>query len=247
MYQKLCTEFYDLEPHKDGKEAAAFYLARAREAKGPILEPMCGSGRFLLPILQEGLDAEGFDSSEHMIQSLHEKYRAMSSGLPPAQQLKLEDFQSDRRYAMIFIPYGSWGLLLDPTAVREGLKKLHQLLLPGGKLFLDIETVASVPTCGVQQRGVNTRKDGSYIALNTLASYDNRKQLFTCLCRYESIVQGKIEEVEYEEFKQYLYRFNELDPLLKEAGFSSIQKIRNYEGEPCSGEEDPLVIYCCTA
>lgn len=245
MYQKLCTEFYDLEPHKDGKEAAAFYLAHAREAKGPILEPMCGSGRFLLPILQEGLDAEGFDSSQHMIQSFQEKYRAIGPGSPPAQQLKLEDFKSERRYAVIFIPYGSLGLILDPNAVKEGLRNLYQHLLPGGKLFLDIETVASVPTCDVPQRGFNTRKDGSLIALNTLAAYNSAMQLFTCYCRYESIVQGKIEAVEYEEFKQYLYRFNELDPLLKEMGFSSIQKTRNYEGDPCSGEQDPFIVYCC--
>lgn len=246
MYQKLCTEFYDLAHHKDGKEAEAFYLARAREAKGPILEPMCGSGRFLLPILQEGLDAEGFDSSPYMIQSLQEKYRAIGSGSPPAQQLKLEEFKAKRRYAMIFIPYGSLGLILDLNALKKGLKNLYEHLLPGGKLFLDIETVASVPTCGVRQKAVHTRKDGSAIALHNLAAYDNTTQLFTCYCRYESLAQGKIEAVEYEEFKQYLYRFDELDLILKEVGFSSIQKTRNYEGDPCSGEKDPFIVYCCT-
>jgi hypothetical protein len=245
MYQKLSTEFYDLEPHKDGKEAAAFYLARAREAQGPILEPMCGSGRFLLPLLQEGIDAEGFDSSPHMIQSLHAKYRAIGDGSPPAQQLKLEEFKSDRRYAMIFIPYGSLGLVLEPKAVKEGLKNLYNHLLPGGKLFLDIETVASVPACDIPQRGVNTREDGTCIVLNTLPTYDKEAQLFTCYCRYESLVQGRIEAVEYEEFKQYLYRFDELDCLLAEVGFSSVQKTRNYKGDPSSREQDPLIIYCC--
>ena len=46
------------------KDAYDFYLSYAKEANGPILEPMCGTGRFLLPLLAAGFKIEGFDASE---------------------------------------------------------------------------------------------------------------------------------------------------------------------------------------
>ena len=47
-YRRLCTEFYDIDKPRPPDEAFAFYRGRAEQVKGPILEPMCGSGRFLL-------------------------------------------------------------------------------------------------------------------------------------------------------------------------------------------------------
>ena len=49
-YGSLCTEFYDLDKPSAPADALAFYVARARKVGGRILEPMCGSGRFLLPM-----------------------------------------------------------------------------------------------------------------------------------------------------------------------------------------------------
>ncbi len=42
-------------------------------ANGPILEPMCGTGRFLLPLIEDGFDVHGFDASDHMLGVLHAK------------------------------------------------------------------------------------------------------------------------------------------------------------------------------
>ena len=55
-YQSLCTQFYDLEfDFRKTKSNAHllqknFFLEAARLAKGPILEPMCGTGRLMLPL-----------------------------------------------------------------------------------------------------------------------------------------------------------------------------------------------------
>jgi ubiquinone/menaquinone biosynthesis C-methylase UbiE len=44
-----------------------FYLGLAREAKGPVLEIACGTGRILLPVLQAGVDADGMDLFQPML------------------------------------------------------------------------------------------------------------------------------------------------------------------------------------
>ena len=53
-YLKLCTEFYDLENHVHDAQAVAFYTDLALRIGGAILEPMCGSGRFLIPLRAGG-------------------------------------------------------------------------------------------------------------------------------------------------------------------------------------------------
>ena len=61
-YKKICTEFYAIDKPNAPTEALEFYLRYAQKAKGLILEPMCGSGRFLLPFLEHGFSIDGMDA-----------------------------------------------------------------------------------------------------------------------------------------------------------------------------------------
>ena len=45
-YGKLCTEFYDLSKPEAPADALEFYLRHLDNTDGPVLEPMCGSGRW---------------------------------------------------------------------------------------------------------------------------------------------------------------------------------------------------------
>src|SRR5438128_1917036 len=63
----LCSEFWDLDKPVPSSELYNFYRHYAANASGPILEPMCGAGRYLLPLFEEGFDVEGFDASPFMI------------------------------------------------------------------------------------------------------------------------------------------------------------------------------------
>ena len=51
-YGSLCTEMYEIL-HKDApKDELEFYLSYAEKGMS-ILEPLCGSGRFLVPFWKE--------------------------------------------------------------------------------------------------------------------------------------------------------------------------------------------------
>lgn len=246
IYSKLCTEFYDLEQHPNAAQAHLFYMYHARQARGPILEPMCGSGRFLIPMLQAGLDVQGFDASCYMLDALRKKYSRVSAQAAPVWQQFLQDFSSDKRYQLICIPYGSLGLITNYQDLKKSLAVMYTHLAIGGKCILEIETVASVPhLCGVWQRGSHTRPDGSKIVLNFLASYESATQLFQSRSRYESIRDGAVIESEEELFQQYLFRFDELDLLLQEVGFSAIKKYTPYDPSQSVNEDTPIIIYEC--
>jgi SAM-dependent methyltransferase len=246
MYKTLCTEFYDLVPHSDGAAALSFYLDYAFAAQGPILEPMCGTGRFLIPMLQHGLDIEGFDASSSMLSALKQKYALVSSKPAPVWHQFIEDFKRDKQYNLIFVPYGSWGHILDPKDSLAALRNMYEHLTPKSKLILALDTVASTPqTRDAWEHTVRSRTDGSWIALNTYVTYDHARQLYHAQCHYQALAEGNI-ITETEDFTMYLYRFNQMDELLKKAGFTTVQKYQDYQKTPATNQEAPLLIYEAT-
>ena len=128
-YGRLCAETYEVLHAEAPEDELAFYLSYAH-AGDKILEPMCGSGRFLIPFMERGFDITGIDLSEEMLSALYRK-------APRAHAFK-EDilkFDSDAPYDYIFISSGSFSLFTD-----EG--KLRSLLAPGGKMAIAAESMA---------------------------------------------------------------------------------------------------------
>ncbi|NBV40552.1 class I SAM-dependent methyltransferase [bacterium] len=241
-YLQLCTQYYDLEQHPYDADAVRFYLQHALQAGGPILEPMCGTGRFLIPIAQAGCDIEGFDASEFMLAACRQKYPQAQ-----VQYAFAERFVPQRKYNLIFIPYGSWGLIVKKEDAIKGLQVLYDALVPGGKFIVDIDTVFSVPThTDVWHRALNRREDGAVIALNTLPSYNADKQLFQCSCRYELLQQGKVTLVEEEFFEQYLYRHEEFLDVLRSVGFTHIVAYQDHTKSPLVNDRAQMIVYECT-
>ncbi len=244
-YLKLCTEYYDLNKSITGTEFA-FYFSYAKQASGPVLEPMCGTGRFLIPILQADIDIEGFDASTYMLDALKKKYALISSQPAPVWQQFVQDFSSDKKYALIFIPFGSWGLITNHDNAQKSLKILYDHLAPDGTLLLEIDTVHSLPEdLNVWQQDSSTRPDGSQLVLNRMQTYNPTTQLFLCVCRYESISKNNvIDLVETEDFYQYLYRPDELDEQLDTVGFKQIRKFQDFYKTPAQNDSQ-LIIYEC--
>ena len=71
-YGSLCTEMYELLHQEAPRDELEFYLSYAKRGMS-ILEPLCGSGRFLVPFLERGLTIQGVDSSGDMLGKLLEK------------------------------------------------------------------------------------------------------------------------------------------------------------------------------
>lgn len=59
-YGNLCTEMYEILHSEAPSDELDFYLSYAEKGK-KILEPLCGSGRFLVPFLERGFTISGID------------------------------------------------------------------------------------------------------------------------------------------------------------------------------------------
>ena len=243
-YGKLCTQFYDLDKPIAPPEDLAFYLKHA-QTNGPVLEAMCGSGRFLIPLLQAGIDLDGLDASSEMLGAC--KRHCSERGLEPRlYQQFLHEMDLPRKYKLVFIPSGSFALITDLTQIREALKRLHDVLLPGGRLLLEVDlhlNLESNPSGNWCGRWVK-RPDGAILSLSWLTTLDAQTQTYTSLERYEVFKDGRFLETELEETTGRSYMPGELEALLEEAGFVEVRTFKLLSDQP-AGETDLEVTIEC--
>ena len=72
-YGRLCTLFHDADKPRASDAEVAWYAERLPRDAGPALEVMSGSGRLLIPLLQQGRNVHGADLSPAMIASCEVK------------------------------------------------------------------------------------------------------------------------------------------------------------------------------
>lgn len=244
-YLNLCTEVYDLSKPTPPKDAYDFYRSYAIAAQGLILEPMCGTGRFLLPLIAESFDVHGFDGSRHMLEALQKKAKDQNLNVNVWQGL-VADLNLQNKYKLIFIPSGSFSLITDVEMVKNALQIFFNILTENGILVFEVETSKSIPTpIGVWRGSVWNKEDGKYILANflTLPIVDN---IVTAICRYELVNSNSITQTEIEYMKLRLYDdSDQLLTLLKEVGFSNVNILKAFDRNKQPDQNDESIIYEC--
>ena len=115
----------------DMTEDVAHYVSLAREAHGPIVELMVGSGRVAIEVVREtGRPVLGIDSSRAMLEIARER----SAGLPLELRLgDVRELELDERAALIYVPFRSLLHLHGWHEKRQVFERVAASLLPGGR------------------------------------------------------------------------------------------------------------------
>ena len=218
-YKRLLAEAYDLDKPEAPERELARWLQYARDTPGPVLEVMCGSGRFLVPLAVAGIDIDGVDASADMLaaSAIKCRERGLSAGV---HRMLVQELDLPRRYALTFIASGSFGLLVDEADYRGGLRKVLEHLRPGGSLVLEAETAdAALNRAGRWFGRWWDRPDGARIVSRDLARYDARTHVEEGFGIYELYVDGRLVETEMNNFVRRFWTEGELEVELREAGF----------------------------
>jgi len=241
-YGNLCTQYYDISKPEPPQEAFNYYLKLCKSAGGAVLEPMCGSGRFLIPLMEHGVDIEGTDASPEMLKACRET--AVKKELKPVlYEQFIEETALPKKYMLIFIAAGSFVLVTDKQAVRNSLRKIYGHLLPAGKVVLEILTPSAVDSALGEWKGRwVTRQDGATIIFSTLDTYDTTEKVSRSLHKYELFENGRLTATELELFAMRFYEKDEFAALLKEAGFVRVEATRPYTGLPPE-ESDKTIVF----
>ena len=150
-YGSIAAEIYDIDKPVGVMPDTAFHVPRLAGLCGAILEPACGSGRALLPLLEAGCDATGFDPSPEMLNRC--RARCDAGGFSPGlSRMRFEDFHYDRLFSAVFVPVGSFGLVDDFDVALAVLRRFADHLEPGGLLVLDVQPVSFLKAVGDDRR-----------------------------------------------------------------------------------------------
>jgi len=140
-----------------------FYLGLAQEAKGPVLELGCGTGRVTIPIARAGVSVLGIDRASSML--VVASKRAAGITCVDWVQTDMRAFTLSLRFGLIFVAYRGFQHLLSQADQRACLRRVFAQLLPGGRLALNIVNPAAhgikfragwVPASRAE-RGLHTR------------------------------------------------------------------------------------------
>ena len=86
------TQVYEISKPTAPEDDLGFYKSYADEADDAILEPMCGTGRFLLPLAKGGYKIDGSDASEHMLDVIKRQERRFRLSAPSGYEQSKTSF-----------------------------------------------------------------------------------------------------------------------------------------------------------
>lgn len=241
-YGSLCTEMYEIL-HKDTpQDELSFYLSYA-EKRMKILEPLCGSGRFLVPFLEKGFDICGMDLSAEMLAKLKEK-------VPAAQVVQgdILEYDSEEKFDYIFISSGSVSLFTDMKMCVSILHKMKCLLKKGGKFVFAVDTVADrCPDDSDYHTSISVKtKEGFDLVLKGKNFYDEKTHTQFSPSIYELYNGTELLQQEEMNFQTHLYELGEMESYLREIGFTKISVYSSYDKVAAENNQSEMFLYECS-
>jgi SAM-dependent methyltransferase len=243
------AEFNVAEP-----EELAYFRAAIQKYGQPALDLGCGTGRILMPLLIEGLDIEGSDVSEDMIDLARAK--VAEAGLASRLAVQpMHELDLGKTYQTIFM-CGSFGIGGRRDHDREALRRVYRHLEPGGALVIANH---EFPYANRDEKGWarwlpghrelilrdwpaegdrRTTSDGDEIELfGRLAQLDPLAQCHTLEMRAWLWHDGRVVKEESYTLKESLYFAQEVLLMLDEAGFREVAIESYFSGQPATADD----------
>jgi SAM-dependent methyltransferase len=224
-----------------------FYLQLARSSAGPVLDVACGTGRILLPCLEAGVDIEGVDLYEPMLERL--RHKAAGRGLTPTlHHADMSGLALSQQYDLIVIPFNAVIHNMTQEAQLACFEGCRKHLLPGGRLVFDtffpsLEIVGASQNTRVLEMEFPHPKTGLPVRLYDTRTFDRVAQTQHSVNEIEFLsADGSVDRVVRSQISsRYMFK-HELELLLRVAGFPHWEIYGGFEREPLDSENQPMVV-----
>jgi SAM-dependent methyltransferase len=217
------ARFFDAE-YADYTDDLPMLHALAQQARGPLLELGCGTGRALVPLAQAGFEIDGIDSSPEMLKIARAKVQA--AGVSNRTRLIEGDFGrgfSAGHYHFAFALMNTF-LHVEGPEHETTLRAWHNALAPRGLLLIDVfaPDVAELAALNGRLEWDKTWTDpatGRQVMKLLARTVDPAKQVMQVSHIYDEIDADGLVRRSVASFElTYLWR-NEAQLLLEKVGF----------------------------
>lgn len=174
LYEVL-GKYYDIW-YEDQTDEVRVYREMAGRTGGPILECMCGTGRSLIPLAEDGYEVWGFDRSHSMLERLTAKMEPMDEEVQGRVHLHHADmrtFRCPQRYRLIIVPFNAFLHLLEREGQEAALRNVAQHLEEEGRFVISMfNPRLDRPEELVRHRGTRTMVNGDIISKFEAQTFD---------------------------------------------------------------------------
>ena len=233
------ARFYDWENAQTlGRRDIPFWRRLTADARGPVLELGCGTGRVTIPLARAGVDIVGVDRSPSMLERARRKSRK------PIRFVR-SDIRSlpfrPRSFAMVLAPYGILQSLTRPRDLPRTLASIATVITPDGVLAVDL--VPDVPRWREYANRVTFRgrSGGAEVTLIESVRHDRPRRLTTFDERYVERRGSRLAEKRF----SLVFRSVSIDDMqrqLTRAGFTVEAVLGDYRGRPWDDRADVWII-----
>jgi ubiquinone/menaquinone biosynthesis C-methylase UbiE len=216
--------FYDVWT-RDVEGDVDFYVRRASEARGPVVELGVGTGRIAIPAALAGATVIGVDASPAML--AEGRRRAEAAGVADRItwiEADMRDFVADTPVELVMIPYRSFLHMATTEDQLACLESIRRSLAPGGRLILNMFVPDPMFVAGQDRRrnlhGEFTDEQGRRCELWVTPEYETTTQRITILAVVEAYEGDRLVSSSESRLEvRMIYRY-EMEHLLARTGFT---------------------------
>ena len=235
---------YDAE-NDDYSADIPFYVERAKQTGGPVLEIGCGTGRVTLPIAREGIEIVGLDVAPSMLARLREKAAKEKLDIELIEA-DCRAFALDRQFALIICPFSAIQHLYDRASLEAFLDCVRIHLAARAPLIFDVfnpnvEILARRAAETMTIFSFTEENSGEEVFVEETTDYDDAAQI-SHVTWY--LTGGGSDAIRVEEIDLRCFYPQELDMLLHYNRFEIIEKLGTFTGEPFSSGLGRQIVVC---
>jgi SAM-dependent methyltransferase len=245
-YKKLHAEWYDLMSATiDNTDEINFWINSIQLEGQPVLELGSGTGRILIPLLENGFDVTGIDTSPDMVNRCYQSSNI--KGLKPDVIIEsILNFELPRKFNLIMLDSAGLGLFVNDNDIHKMFERVTAHLKPGGLFIFEFEQVpAEYNKDNKTWKGDWLAGDNqTVISWRNKIKYNSDTHIWNSLFIVEKFIDGCLIETEANEREGRFFSIDEAVNFAESKEFKDIKVTNWLTEEPPSKDSKVITVHC---
>lgn len=239
-YESLALRYDALTADVD-HEAWADYLekhfSRCPIPIRTVLDLACGTGEMTCLLARRGYEMIGVDLSAEMLMVASEKARGLTGVIPPMfLQQPMEELDLYGTIDACVCCLDSVNYVTRPELLARAFRRVHLFLMPGGLFIFDVNTPEKLR--GLDGQVFLDETEDAYCVWR--AEYSPRRRICTYAMDVFRHTGGDLWERGTELHEEYAYEPQQLEEMLRQAGFGHIKQYGERKMRPPKAGEERI-------